>query len=67
MSPSLRFLAVALVAWGGVRAATLGVIPAGDLLSVPRSEAKVPPPLIPTELRRSNHSPKRRPTSRRKN
>lgn len=50
MSPSLRFLAVALIAWGGVRAATLGIIPAGDLLSVRRSEAKAPPPLAATEF-----------------
>ena len=34
MSPSLRFLFVAVIAWTGVRAATLGVIPAGSLLSV---------------------------------
>jgi len=50
MSPSLRFLGVALVAWGGVRAATLGIIPAGDLLSIQQSEAKAPPPLAATEF-----------------
>jgi hypothetical protein len=50
MSPSLRFLAVALVAWAGVRAATLGAIPGGDLLSIQRSEAKSAPPLLATEF-----------------
>jgi hypothetical protein len=50
MSPSLRFLAVSLVAWGGLRAATLGIIPAGDLLSIRPSEAKAPPPLAATEF-----------------
>lgn len=50
MSPSLRFLTLALVAWAGVRAATLGIIPAGDLLSVQRSEAREPPPLVATEF-----------------
>lgn len=50
MSPSLRFLLVALVGWAGVRAATLGVIPAGEVLSVRPSEARMPPPIVATEF-----------------
>lgn len=50
MSPSLRFLFVAVIAWTGVRAATLGVIPAGSLLSVQPSQAKVAPPIVATEF-----------------
>ncbi len=50
MSPSLRFLFVAIVAWTGVRAATLGVVPAGSLLRVSPSEAKSPPPIVVTEF-----------------
>ncbi len=50
MSPSLRFLMMAVVAWTGVRAATLGIIPAGDLLSVRPSQARVPPPIVTTEF-----------------
>ena len=48
MSPSLRFLLVAVVAWTGVRAATLGIIPANDLLSVRPSQARTPPPIVAT-------------------
>jgi hypothetical protein len=47
--PSLRFLALAVVGWGGFRAATLGVFPAG-FFSIGRSEAKAPPPIVPTEF-----------------
>lgn len=50
MSPSLRFLLVALVGWAGVRAATLGVLPGAQLFSVERSEAKTVPPLVATEF-----------------
>lgn len=50
MSPSLRFLLVALVAWTGARAATLGLIPAGDLFSIQSSEAKPPPPIVATQF-----------------
>lgn len=48
MRPSLRFLLVAVVAWGGVRAATLGKIP-GDILTS-RSEARGVPPIVATEF-----------------
>ena len=43
MRPSLRFLAVAVVGWAGVRAAALGVLPGAEMFSIERSEAKVPP------------------------
>lgn len=49
MRPSLRFLALAVFGWAGVRAASLGAIPGADLFQVERSEAK-PPPLVPTEF-----------------
>ena len=49
MRPSLRFLAIAVVGWAGFRAATLGVFPAG-FFSIGRSEAKAPPPIVPTEF-----------------
>lgn len=48
MSPSLRFLAVALLGWAGIRAATLGAIPAG-VFRIEPSEAK-PPPITPTQF-----------------
>ncbi|MEO7634998.1 MAG: hypothetical protein ABIS38_05060 [Sphingomicrobium sp.] len=50
MSPSLRFLFVAVVAWTGVRAASLGVMPAGSLLSAKPREARTPPPIVATEF-----------------
>ena len=49
MRPSLRFLAVAVVGWGGVRAATLGALPGTEMFSIERSEAK-PAPIVPTEF-----------------
>ena len=49
MRPSLRFLALAVFGWAGVRAATLGVLPGADLFKVERSEAK-PPPIVATEF-----------------
>ncbi len=48
MRPSLRFLALALVAWAGFRAATLGVIPS-ELLTE-QSEAKPVPPIVATQF-----------------
>jgi hypothetical protein len=45
--PSLRFLALALFGWAGVRAATLGVLPGQELFRIERSEAKAPP-VVPT-------------------
>ena len=49
MRPSLRFLALAVFGWAGVRAATLRVLPGADLFKVERSEAK-PPPIVATEF-----------------
>ena len=49
MRPSLRFLALAVVGWAGVRAAALGVLPGTEMFSIQRSEAKVPP-IAPTEF-----------------
>jgi len=49
VKPSLRFLALAVLGWAGVRAATLGAIPGADLFTIDRSEAK-PPPLVATEF-----------------
>ena len=49
MRPSLRFLAVAVIGWAGVRAATLGVLPGAELFQIDRSEAKAPP-IVPTEF-----------------
>jgi hypothetical protein len=47
--PSLRFLALAVVGWAGVRAATLGKLPGADLFSIDRSEAK-PPAIVATQF-----------------
>jgi hypothetical protein len=41
--PSLRFLVLAMLGWGGLRAATLGVLPGSEIFRVSRSEAKAPP------------------------
>lgn len=49
MRPSLRFLALALVGWAGIRAAALGVLPGAEMFSIERSEAK-PPPIVQTEF-----------------
>ena len=49
MRPSLRFLALAVVGWAGVRAATLGSLPGAELFRIDRSEAK-PPPIVPTQF-----------------
>jgi hypothetical protein len=43
MRPSLRFLALAVVGWIGVRAAALDMIPGGELFRIERGEAKTPP------------------------
>ena len=43
MRPSLRFLALAVVGWAGVRAAILGKLPGAELLKVAPSAAKAPP------------------------
>lgn len=49
MRPSLRFLAVAVVGWAGVRAATLGVLPGAELFKVQPARANVPP-VVPTRF-----------------
>ena len=49
MKPSLRFLAVAVIGWTGVRAATLGVLPGAEIFRVDPSEAKAPP-IVPTQF-----------------
>ena len=49
MRPSLRFLAVTVIGWGALRAATLGVLPGAELFRIDPSEAK-PPPVVPTEF-----------------
>lgn len=46
MSASLRFLALVLVGWAGVRAATLGYVPGAELFAVERSSAEPAPPGI---------------------
>lgn len=43
MRPSLRFLALAVIGWAGIRAAALGVLPGAPLFGIERSEAKAPP------------------------
>jgi hypothetical protein len=50
MRPSLRFLALAVVGWAGVRAAMLGALPGAEIFSIDKSEAKSPPPIVPTEF-----------------
>lgn len=51
MRPSLRFLAVAVFGWAGVRAATLGMVPGAEMFKVTPGEAKpAPPPIIATEF-----------------
>jgi hypothetical protein len=49
MRPSLRFLAVAIVGWAGMRAAALGILPGGELFRIERGEARTPP-IVPTQF-----------------
>lgn len=49
MRPSLRFLLLAILGWGGVRAASVGALPGAELFRVTPSVAK-PPPLIATQF-----------------
>jgi hypothetical protein len=49
MRPSLRFLALAVFGWAGVRAATLGVLPGAELLKISPSAARTPP-IVPTQF-----------------
>ena len=39
MRPSLRFLALAIIGWGGFRAATLGTLPGASVFAVEPSQA----------------------------
>ncbi len=48
MRPSLRFLALAVIGWTGIRAATLGALPGAEIFTIEPSEAKSPPPIVPT-------------------
>lgn len=50
MKPSLRFLGLVVLGWGGLRAATLGVVPGVEVFQVDSSEAKAPPPIVATEF-----------------
>jgi hypothetical protein len=51
MRPSLRFLAIVAIGWVGLRAATLGKLPGGEMFRIEPSEAKTsPPPIVPTEF-----------------
>lgn len=49
MRPSLRFLALAVVGWIGVRAASLGTLPGMELFRIEPSEAKTPT-IVPTQF-----------------
>lgn len=49
MSASLRFLTVAVLAWCGVRAMTLGILPGAEAFRVAEAEA-APPPIVPTSF-----------------
>lgn len=49
MRPSLRFLALAVFGWTGIRAASLGAIPGAELFHIEPSLAK-PPPIVPTQF-----------------
>lgn len=52
MRPSLRFLAIAMVGWAGVRVATLGAVPGGAVLPILPGPRAVPQPsaIVPTEF-----------------
>jgi hypothetical protein len=51
MRPSLRFLALVMVGWAGMRAATLDSLPGGEMFRIGRSEAKPsPPPIVATQF-----------------
>lgn len=46
MSASLRFLALVLVGWAGVRAASLGYVPGAELFAIEKGRAQTVPPAI---------------------
>ena len=59
MRPSLRFLALAVVGWAGIRAVMLGVLPGAEIFSIMPSEAKVqPPPIVPCATTRFRICPR---------
>jgi hypothetical protein len=49
MRPSLRFLVLTLVAWGGIRAATAGMLPGAEVFKVTRASPSLPP-IAPTQF-----------------
>jgi len=49
MRPSLRFLALAVFGWAGLRAAMVGALPGGEIFRIEPSEAKVQP-IAPTQF-----------------
>jgi hypothetical protein len=49
LSAPLRFLAVAILGWGAVRALSLGVLPGASLFAPTPSAAAVPP-IVPTQF-----------------
>jgi len=70
MRPSLRFLAIAVVGWAGVRAATLGMLPGAQLFRIERSEARAPaivptrfPPIEPVALQAADAEPAEYPSA----
>jgi hypothetical protein len=50
MSAPVRFLAVVLVGWTGVRAATLGLVPGFTVTANAEPQRGTPPPIIPTQF-----------------
>ena len=50
MSPSLRFLAVAVLGWVGIRSAMLGAIPGGELFALGKARPPAAPPVVATEF-----------------
>ena len=49
MRPSLRFLAMAVIGWAGLRAATLGMVPGTEIIADPSSDPK-PAPIQATQF-----------------
>jgi hypothetical protein len=50
MRPSLRFLAIAVVGWAGLRAMTLGTIPGAQIFAFRPNAAKPSPPAVATQF-----------------
>jgi hypothetical protein len=48
--PSLRFLALVVAGWAGVRAYSIGALPGGSLRLIEPSEAKTAPPIVETQF-----------------